>query len=284
MKIVKVVHAARDQKIELEKQQVTLQSYSVDDFLKKYEESIWGNTSPILLHGIMQSDGDENAIKSALRPVIRYTASKLLQALRDTYEDVAIISLASAKKKYPQTYNLAIGTYALHPCKNDMLTRLEHYHSDLALEKDDELIVLLGKMGAKVIRITESETQDKAVGGQVGVEKMIVNVGFNAGVSQKIEKGRELEVTFEGGNFDVNPDLLKTSLWFSNDSKLQAILQARCFDPSKMKSYALKNTYTETFDFDFDLAVKYLVLKTDLKAEYHSVSQRERNFYVEFGI
>lgn len=37
----------------------------------------------------------------------------------------------------------------MHPYDESKLTLIEHYHRNLALEKDDELIVLLGKMGAK---------------------------------------------------------------------------------------------------------------------------------------
>ncbi|MFL6213841.1 MAG: hypothetical protein ACJ74J_08085 [Blastocatellia bacterium] len=62
-----------------------------------------------------------------------------------------------------------------------------------------------------------------------------------------------------------------------------AMFESRRFNPNKIEQYILRNTYTETFDFDFDLAVRYLAVKADLKAEYTSISRKERLFHVEFS-
>jgi hypothetical protein len=163
-----------------------------------------------------------------------------------------------------------------------MLTLLEHFHTNLALEKDDELILLLGKMGAKTVTITERNTHSKIVAGSAKARIMAVDPELHSGFTKSMEAGRELTVSFEGNDVELDPNLLLTSLWFKNDSHLNTIFEGRRFAPSRMLSYTLRNRYTETFDFDFDIAAKYLVVKADLRAEYELISSKERFFEVKF--
>ncbi len=288
MKIVKVVHSATEQELANERSLATLETYSTQDFVEKYKRSLsdFAYTTLMIksMHGFIQSFADESAIKEIIESTIQRTASSFLQELYEQFKLLEILSIETAQKKYPETRNLSIGTYAQHPYSSRMLTPLEHYHYNLASEKDCEMIVLLGKMGAKIIRIIEGkiDSQEQKFTGDLSIVKKIFDAEVNMNIVQKIDAGREREVTFEGRCLDIDPDLLSRSLWFSRDAELNAILESRK-SQSKMKSYLLKNTYTETFDFDFDLAAKYLVVKADLKAEYTSISSRERFFYVEFG-
>lgn len=105
----------------------------------------------------------------------------------------------------------------------------------------------------------------------------------NTDIAKEVANNKDLLVEFEGNIVDIQPDLLDNSLWFSDDSRLLSIFESRRFSPNKIESYTLKNTYTETFDFDFELAAKYLVIDADLKAQYKSVSKRERLFEVRFS-
>lgn len=196
---------------------------------------------------------------------------------------IETISLGLAKKRYPSTQNLSIGTYTLHPCDGKKLNRLENYHKNLALEKDNELIVLLGRMGAKTVKIIETDSQKKSGSANLGVETIKVNGGGKFTAAKEIDQGKELLVIFEGSIVDIDEKLLINSIWFTNDGQLNAIFEGRRFTHNKIQQYTLKNTYTETFDFDFDLAAKFLIFKTDLKAEYEAISKKERLFHVEFG-
>lgn len=206
-----------------------------------------------------------------------------IEEVTEKMKQVEIFSLKQAKVTFPKTRNLSIGTYTLHPRDSQMLTRLEYFHKNLAMEKDDELIVLLGRMGAKSLRIIEGDISQNL--GKVNVNTNTVKVGgaIDIDVSKKLEKEKDLLVKFEGNAIDLEQNLLDNSLWFSDDSKLISIYESRKFQPNKIESYTLRNTYTETFDFDFDLAANFLVVKTDLKAQYQSVSKKERLFEIEFG-
>jgi len=281
------------EEIEFEKQLFLIQHYDLENFLERTEPQIikWKLISNILIEQFTKQQNQKlwmvipfaGPLAATLKNIIRDTAHHLFQDITNQLENVEILSFEMAKKTYPETHNFSIGTYTLHPYDSKRLTRLEHYHKNLALEKDDELVILLGKMGAKTLRIVESDSKQKSGTGSVGVETIPVDAQESLELSQKTEKDKELLVTFEGNVVDIEPDLLRNSLWFANDSKLNAIFESRRFHSNRIEQYTLKNTYTETFDFNFDLAAKYLTVKVDLKAEYETISKKERLFFVEFG-
>ena len=230
-------------------------------------------------HLTTEGERQEEFAKLAMRKTI----AGILQDITSQMEEIEIISLETARYKYPRTRNLSIGTYTLHPRDSLRLTRLEHYHKNLALEKDDELIVLLGRMGAKSLRIMEIDTNQQSASINTGVDTVSVDVRGDTNLSTKFEKNKNLLVTFEGNVVDIDSKLLENSLWFSDDSKLLSIFESRRFNPNKIEEYTLRNTYTETFDFEFDLAARYLVIQADLKVEYQAISKKERFFHIEFG-
>ncbi len=272
MIIIKVVHSTSINKFQ--NKPFSFDDYDIKNFVDKrlpIEKSL--------------TEAGNKELAMRLTEVIERTASKLLDDIRNRIEEenIEVLSLEVARRKYSTTHNLSIGTYTLHPYDAKKLTRLEHYHSNLALEKDDELIVLLGRMGAKTLKITDNERREKSGSGGLVANVAVAGTGASIDISKEIRSGKDLLVTFEGNIVDVDPNLLTKSLWFANDSRLNAIFESRKFSQNKIESYTLRNTYTETFDFDFNLASRYLVVDADLKAEYRSLSQKEKFFHVEFG-
>lgn len=305
MKIIRVVHADTAQELEAEKKVFVLQNYDLEEFLVKYESEIIKQARLAELEFYSKSNKD-SALKLwqvmiklipgtsifteelLINPksFIRFSKiaiSTFMQYLQVKWENLEVLPLEVAKEKYPSSHNLSTGTYTLHPRDGSRLTRLEYYHRNLAQEKDDELIVILGKMGAKSLKIVESDVQDNSISAQLQMDAIVTNANSNVDFSKNIEKGKELIVNFEGNSTKIEPSLLKNSLWFSDDSKLFSIFESRLLNSNRIEEYVLKTTYTETFDFNFSLATKYLTLDVDLKAEYQSLSKRERFFYVKFG-
>lgn len=319
MKIIKISHANTNNDIEVERESFSIKNYNIESFLIAQEAEIIKETQkqfekileeqynpkpkskPNVLDFIMNFPiPTEKMIVASVQAldtlftqkerqeefakiVIRKTLTDFLPNLTSTIEKVEIISLDMARKKYPRTRNLSIGTYTQHPRDSLRLTRLEHYHKNLALEKDDELIVLLGRMGAKSLRIMEIDNEQKSGSINTGVDTVFVDAKGGANLSNKFEKNKDLVVTFEGNIVDIDSDLLEKSLWFSDDSKLLSIFESRRFNLNKIQEYTLRNTYTETFDFDFNLAARYLTSQADLNGEYQAISKKERFFHIEFG-
>lgn len=278
MKIIKVVHSNTPEEIEAEKQMFTIRNYDLDDYCEEFDKSA------LLFKDAVKGKYDlRRPSEKFISVMLSVIISEHLNNVINQLENIEVLSLEQAIKKYPNTYNLSVGTYTLHPYDGRRLSKLENYHKNLALEKDDELITLLGKMGAKTVRIVENDIQNNSGFGSLETAGVSINTTVNSNCSQTFESSKDLLVTFEGNIVEIDSDLLKNSLWFSCDSRLNAIYESRKFSLNKIKKYTLKNTYTETFNFDFELAAKYLVIETDLKAEYRSLSKKERLFHVEFG-
>lgn len=289
MKIIKVVHSATVEQLELQKQAFAIQTFDVAAFVKMQTEelnvfntsNLAGDAASMLVPGyFIKRMLDKHSEISA---VIQATALEVVKDIQNHLEKVELFSLESAKSKYPRTQNLSVGTYTLHPFDGERLTRLENYHTNLAMEKDDELIILLGKMGAKTIKISEAVSDKINAGGKLEVSTIYAGTEGQLDVSHKMESGKDLLVSFEGNSVEIDPNLLNNSLWFATDSRLYSIFESRRFNPNKIEEYTLRNTYTETFDFDFELAGKYLTVKTDLTAKYNALSQKIRQFHVSFS-
>jgi hypothetical protein len=310
MKIIKVVHANTDENISNEAASFIIHKYDVKTFLKRQQKHLEEYTKSIpfdiyqaveqyietkyrwwhienLVTRLFNSDFFFNRARPLLlartENFVEQTVDYLLKDIINQIEKFETVSLDQAKSKYSESRNLSIGTYTLHPRNSLRLARIESYHKNLALEKDDELIVLLGRMGAKSLRIITSDASEKSGSLQVEAEVIKFDAKVGGSLSSKLEKGKDLLVEFEGNTVDIDPDLLVKSLWFSDDSQLLSIFESRTFRENRIEKYILNNTYTETFDFNFDIAVKYLAVKTDLEAEYQSISKKERLFQVEFA-
>ncbi|MEG4011159.1 MULTISPECIES: hypothetical protein [unclassified Microcoleus] len=312
MKIIKIAHANTTIDTESERESFSIKNYNIESFLLQQEAEIIRQSeeqfaklleeeenkakvkaSPIdFIFSFLSptdkiKDGEFNFLEALStqfpKMLIRKTIANILPNIASQMEKVEIISLEMARTKYPRSRNLSIGTYTQHPRDGLRLTRLEHYHKNLALEKDDELIVLLGRMGAKSLRIMEIDNEQKSGSINTGVDTVFVDAQGGANLSSKFERNKDLVVTFEGNVVDIDSDLLENSLWFSDDSKLLSIFESRRFNLNKIQEYTLRNTYTETFDFDFNLAAKYLTNQADLNGEYQTISKKERYFHIEFG-
>ncbi|WP_427158866.1 hypothetical protein ACQFX9_23350 [Aliinostoc sp. HNIBRCY26] len=323
MKIIKIIHANTSSEPKLEGESFILQHYDLGDFIARQQPKIIEQVNKQFKELLEEQKQQETKNKSNLIKAVDFFANvaapgamnlvsegvkyianederrelfasltmktvllEFLQDIKNQVQKVEFLSLEMARNQYPNTRNLSIGTYTLHPRDSLRLTRIEHYHKNLALEKDDELIILLGRMGAKSVRIVESDAQQQSGSADLKMNTVLVDVNdvkASTSISHNLDKSKDLFVNFEGNIVDIDSSLLQDSLWFSDDSKLISIFESRRFNPNKIEEYTLRNTYTETFDFDFKLAANYLVVEADLKTEYQTISKKERFFHIEFG-
>lgn len=209
---------------------------------------------------------------------------KLFKDVMEYVNSIENISLKQAHIRYPKTRNLAIGTYTLHPFDEKALCLLENFHGRLAQDKDTELIALLGKMGAKSVHIQVIEGDSSQFNAEMKIEYMGNEGGLNVGLDKQKQNDRELVVRYEGNQTEMPATLLEDSLWYKTDGELNGIFEARRYLQNQVKEYRYINTYTESFDFDFTFAAKYLnVASADIKAQYNAVKTKKRIFDIEFA-
>jgi hypothetical protein len=291
MQIIKVVHASIPNEIDVARQTASAYTYDIEAFLEKNRDRIaqemrsqpflpqidWRNAKSLVQ--------DVAAIGTVYQryhdALIRVTVEQFVRDLRDQLERLEVISLAMAKARYSHSASIATGVYTLHPFDPLRLVSLARYHRNLAVEKDHELIFLLGSMGAKTLRVAERDDRGNMRAAQLEIASIKAwKGGIKLGHTER--KAKELYVRFEGNRVDIDPELLNNSVWFAGDAMLTTLFNDRRSSLNPIRKYTYTNTYTETYDFDFDLAARFLVVKGDLQAEYHSLSRKARFFRVEF--
>ena len=70
--------------------------------------------------------------------------------------DCKNLSFPEAKLRFPQTDNLAPGFWTSHPLNEQAIVPLSSYFGNLAIDKENECILLLGRMGAKYVHIKKN--------------------------------------------------------------------------------------------------------------------------------
>lgn len=196
-----------------------------------------------------------------------------------------LISLEDAQEKYPESKDLATGFYTIHPCNSKALTPIENYFTNLALDKDNECIVLLGKMGAKKVRIYRNtrEKKDNNFDSSFGLTKKSVNAGLNSTFSNELNSETDFEVEFSGNQLEFSKDLLRNSIWFKNDSQMNGLLDS-LLSKNPPKDWNYVENMSSTFNFDFSVAASILgVFEASLKNDFSKVSNLQRTFHVEFN-
>ena len=194
------------------------------------------------------------------------------------------LMLEEANRRFPNSKNLARGFYTVHPADSNALVPVENFFGNIALDRDHECVVLLGKMGAKSVRIEKAEESTINGGGSAEVDIKKVNVKAGLSIGMDLQNFSKLEVTFQGNvESEISRDMLTASIWFRNDPQMKAILESR-LSRNKSIEWDVSTGLNSTFNFDFNAAAKILGIPVvSLEVEYKQATTQSRNFHVAFG-
>ncbi len=195
-----------------------------------------------------------------------------------------VIFLSEAKKIFPETMTLIEGVYNKHPHNEYALVPLKGFHASLAMDKAVECAVLLGRMGAKSVRVSRTDGEKLDAGGGTKAAVMGYRATINAELVNAIKSKMDFKVVFSGNsNVEIPETLLKNSTWYKSDSILNGIFEARRSSDNKLKEWSV--TEEDQFDFNFDFKAAASVLKigeAELKAKIERMKQTKRVFHVVF--
>jgi hypothetical protein len=164
---------------------------------------------------------------------------------------------------------------------------INNYFSDLALNKEGEFIVLVGKMGAKFVHTIRIDDQNTRFGldgtvshdGGYHVQSFTVNIG--AQVNNDLKNFKEYEVSFEGKSIDSSglKNLIQNSKWFKNDAEMNALVISLL--DKNVKSWKYKSSFSKDFKLDFSAAARSIgVGEANLKSAF----EKRKGFYTEFTV
>ena len=247
-----------------------------------------GSVSPEALAKRLFKSTKEVKFTGWLGREIHITRAVLAHLSRELECPVEVLGWEEVVAAYPNTNPVEIGVFTVHPRDRRRLTPLEEFHRKLALERDEELLRLLGRMGAQSVEIEEEEGSQTsgAIQARVEVSTSIGAVGVQQGGGVRAERksSREVVVQFEGNTVEVKPDLLDTSVWFKNDSQMCGLLECRLNKANPIRAYSITSQYGQSFGFDFGMAASVLGMKPgEVRMEFERLRSVRRSFRVEFG-
>ena len=153
----------------------------------------------------------------------------------------------------------------------------------MALDKDGEFIVLVGRMGAKHINSISLDNKNTCfgfgVGGGYSRDNSPVgsfNVGANASFKGDLKRFKKYDVYFENNTANFSDDLLIKSKWFKNDPEMNALFAT--LKERKVTRWEYKSSLSESSNIDFSVEAQLIgVAEAKLKSSF----ERRKGYYRE---
>ena len=287
MKIIRITHE-QSQEDQIKENVISWLNNEINiiDQLKPHKKGLIDYAVNILGHSVM---GGGLLIRLKNDQVIE-KLNKQLQKCKTTFSNlieyvnhIDSISLEDAQNRFPKSRHLSVGFYTIHPIDQKALCPLDNYYGRLSMDKDAELLELLGKMGAKKVYIEIEETNKHNHKSCILGESHGIDYATETAHNSNNESNNRKLFEFEGKRTKIPKDLLQHSLWFSRDSELNGIFESRIFSENRILRYEYVSTYSETFGFDFSVAAQYLGNSIDIKAQYEQLKNRKKIFIIEFA-
>lgn len=213
------------------------------------------------------STHDKESMISSARLVIHTLVRRMLgtAAVRDAalpflrcYDehDASLDTLRSSDGQF------AVGVvYAAHPYVPDFYVSLARFHAHLLDEKRAEFVRLAAALGARSIRLAQSEGESRTIGATIGIDGTnVADVGAGAARHTRSAATFDLSAKFERPS--SRPTLPNNLHWIHHEPLWQAMAEARLKHGAT--SFAVSFTYDQ--DFGVDAAAQLAIEGVGLKA------------------
>ena len=247
---------------------------------KSYVSILQKDKFVIFLEKIIQIGNEQNIGKS--KPTMT-----IYQVIVDEHtpikENCKSITLNELDIKFPNTKNRSAGYYTIHPCDPKSLTPIEEYYTNIALDQDDERIVLLGKIGAKSVHIQRIDISNKNNKFNANIDMpKTVKVEVGNSIFSSLQESFNLFVEFEGNKVNIDENLLDKSIWYKKDSEMNGFLTLR-LNGNRITQRDITVKSSKRFNFDISAAASIIgIADIEIKNEYEEVTKTMRKFHVIF--
>ena len=159
--------------------------------------------------------------------------------------------------------------------------------SNMALDKDGEFILLVGRMGAKHVYSVSIENKSTGFSfngaGNRGDNSPVgsFSVGVNTDIKGNLKKYEKYNAYFEDDMANFSDDLLINSKWFKNDKKMNLLFTLR--KEKNLTSFDYESSLSDGSSIDFSFEVRNIgVDEARLKGAFEKQNCIYRKFTVEF--
>jgi len=234
------------------------------------------------------SINDDKKLRFVLSQIVIRGNPKLYYWVTDRKDESKVfcetLSLARAKSMFPETtVEIVEGVYAKHPNNSYAIVPLMNFHECLAMDKTMECIVLLGRMGAKSVRVSRRAGENLDIDVGTGGGAYGCRGEVNAKLLKEFTSKMELDVKFSGSVAgEVPSSLLQHSIWHRSDQTLSGILASRS-SGNRVKEFSATVEGRQDFSFDFKSAASVLnIAEGKLRTKVSKAENVQRVFHVVF--
>ena len=193
------------------------------------------------------------------------------------------LTLSEARRQFSHSKDLESEFFTIHPKDKKALVPLENFFTQIAIDQQNECVVLLNKMGARSVHITTFDEKKDKKGGEIKAGSKKINFHAGMSIDNELQKFSDLKVSFKGNSSGFSSNILEKSVWFKDDRDMK-IIRDTLLSKNSLIDYELTTEVNENFGFDFKAAAHVLgVVKADLKAEFKKAKKQKRYFHVIFG-
>lgn len=166
--------------------------------------------------------------------------------------------------------------YSVHPASPTRYIRSADFHSYLVQDKRAEFIRLVSALGAKTVRVAESDLAERQIG---------LGTQVDAGGGAKISVDNSKEQTFTASLTNQDPPrsfpTRPTGLaWIHREPLWQAMAETR--ERDGVTSFAVEFSYTEDFGVNATLAAKLESFGLSVGGTFQTVRAIRHRYDVEF--
>ncbi|MBL8685083.1 MAG: hypothetical protein JNK05_38255 [Myxococcales bacterium] len=234
------------------------------DSLSTHDKESMIASARVVVHALVRRMLASAQVRDAALPYLRCYEER----------DAALESLRSSDGPF------AVGVvYAAHPYVPDFYISLARFHSHLLDEKRAEFVRLAAALGARSIRLAQSEDETRSAGARAGLAGTnVADVGLGGARHSKSASSFDLSATFEPPA--ARPTLPNKLRWIHHEPLWQAMAEARLAHGAT--SFAVSFSYDQDFGVDAaaQLAIEGIGLKAGGKVTHtKSVSQ---TYEIEF--
>lgn len=231
------------------------------------------------------SDSDRRNVYERTRHVLVELARRLLDrdSVRRNSLDVALIDEGSSRLK---GFRCSDGTFALrhvyaaHPHERGLYLPLARFHRYLLDEKHAELVNLASSLGARTLRLLDSQKARKS--GGVNAEVVGVDgVDVAAKVTASASSANEFTLEFLAEERPTTPPTLPARrVWFDHEPLWQAMAHARL--TRGITQYTVSFSHESDFGIDAGLCAKIAGLGLDLGGKFLQSESVVKTYEVTF--
>lgn len=169
--------------------------------------------------------------------------------------------------------------YARHPADSNYFLRVADFHSYLLQDKRAEFVRLASSLGAREIKLADTQEKDKSSLVNVAVDSL-GGKNFNTSLDIKNQSSSSFDLSASFSVAESLPLLPDKLRWFKYEPLWQAMAEARI--NHWVERFQVRFTYSQDFSINTELVAKISGLGLSIGGTFFNMQRIDQEYIVDF--